>query len=147
MLGASGFSLAFWCQVTPTFDALSAVLSQACKCNMCQQLHGTHTCIYFYLSLGHAQRKTSRAPAVMQRVNLAALLIEELGLFLFLTHSNAPFWHMCQQVWSGVKRHAAQKWRSCHIRWTSRSRDSTACGIAQAAHTWPVGTRAHGLTS
>lgn len=106
-----------------------------------------HTHMYFYLSLGRAQGKTSRAPAVMQHVNLAALLIEELALFLFLTHSNAPFWHVCQQVCSGVKRYVAQKWRSCHIRWTSRSQDNTSHGIAQAGHMRPVGTCAHGLAS
>lgn len=41
--------LLFWCQVTPTFDAPSAVLSQACKCNMCQQLHGAHTYIFLLI--------------------------------------------------------------------------------------------------
>lgn len=60
----------------------------------------------------------------------------------FLSCLNALFWHACQQVWSGVKSQVVQKWRGCHIGWTSRSWNSTFCGTAQDVCTDPAGTRA-----
>lgn len=146
MLGASGFSLAFWCQVTPTFDALSAILSQACKCNMCQQLHGTHTYIFLFI-LGTCTAKDFSSSCC----NAAC----QFGSPANRGTRPLPFPHpfkcsILAHVSTSVlrcKEACGTEVTCCHIRWTSRSRDSTSRGIAQAAHTWPIGTHAHGLAS
>lgn len=116
---------------------LSAVLGQACECNTCQQLY----CIYIFLFiLGTCTVKDSSSPCCNAACQFGSLVYTGTWPLPLLTCSNALFWHVCQQVWSGVKRHAAQKWRSCHIGWTPHSRDGTSHGIAQAARTQPIGT-------
>lgn len=109
---------------------LRAVLSQVCECNPCQQLH----CIYIFLFiLGTCTVKDFSSPCCNAACQFGSLVYPGARPLPFLTRSNALFWHVCQQVWSGVKKHVAQKWRSCHIGWTSRSRDGTSRGIAPAA--------------
>lgn len=117
----------------------SAVLSQACECNTCQQLHCIY--IYFLFIRGTWTVKDFSSPCCNAACQFGSLVYTRTRPLPFLTRSNVLCWHVCQQVWSGVKRHAAQKWRSCHIGWTSRSWDGTSRGIVPAACTQPVGTR------
>lgn len=90
-----------------------------------------HMCIFLLFILGTLMVQDFLSPCCNAACQFGRLIYTGPRPLPFLSCLNALFWHACQQVWSGVKSQVAQKWRGCHIGWTSHSWNSTFCGTAQ----------------